>query len=88
MIPESMTVRYDNPADQLRVEARVAAALTLALRGKIANELTHEKIPGWLNQWESRFLKSLSSLPSRECDLATATFACRALLRNRVFVTS
>jgi hypothetical protein len=79
----SSTVKYKDELLRLRVEARVAAALALALQVVEVSPLLRERAEAWLHEWQGRFLNALLRLPFRECDLATATFATRALLYGK-----
>jgi hypothetical protein len=83
ILREARMIRYEHERIQLRVECRVAAALAWALFMKLLDSLTEERVESWLSEWENRFLRSLKQLPSKDLDLATGTFAARALLRNR-----
>lgn len=73
---------YTDPRLQFRIEARIAAALSVVVQERLLPTIKQESAESWLHQWESRFLTILKELPAKECDLATTTFACRALLRG------
>jgi hypothetical protein len=83
ILRDATGLKCENEETQLRVEARVAADLAWSLRDMTLEPILQERIGSWLNEWECRFLQSLRVLPSKICDLATATFAARALLRTR-----
>jgi len=83
MLRDARMIGYENERIQLRVESRVAAALAWALSIKLLDSLSEERAESWLSDWEPRFLRSLKHVPSKELDLATGSFATRALLRNR-----
>jgi hypothetical protein len=74
---------YENDLLRFRVEARVAAALACALGLSEIPPLLAPPINSWLNLWEHRFFETLRQIPFSECDLATATFSSRALIRNK-----
>lgn len=76
-------VEYKDFKTQFRVKARLAAALSCAKRENDIPILLAEDIDAWLSQWQEEFLNVMKKLPFKECDLATATFAARALLRDK-----
>jgi hypothetical protein len=67
---------------RFRVEARIAAALTRVLQARLLSPLNQDSAESWLHEWERRYLEALKKLPAKECDLATTTFASRALLKG------
>ncbi|HKQ03871.1 MAG TPA: hypothetical protein VJ464_01970 [Blastocatellia bacterium] len=83
LLQKSSEAKYADPKLQLRVEARVAAALSCSLIVGTISPLLRESAEAWLHEWKRRFLHTLQHVPSRECDLATATFASRALLKGK-----
>jgi len=78
-------MKYGDTITQFRVEARVAAALTWAIKVMVVSPLLRDRIETWLYQWERRFLTTIQYLPFKECDLATATFAARTLLNGKEY---
>jgi len=78
----AQTADYIDARLRFRVEARIAAALTRVIEEGLLPALKQDSAQSWLHQWELRFLDALRELPAKECDLATTTFACRALLKD------
>jgi hypothetical protein len=76
------TVSYTDARLQFRVEARIAAALTRVIQERLLPVIRQDAAESWLHQWEIRFLETLREMPAKDCDLATTTFACRALLKD------
>jgi hypothetical protein len=83
LLRDLSAVNYQSPLLQLRVEARIASALTIALQLNLMPALSKERAEAWLQQWEQHFQYVLRDLPACECDLATSTFAARVLLRGK-----
>jgi hypothetical protein len=73
---------YTDVLLRFRVEARIAAALTRVLQARLLSTFNKDSAESWLHEWEHRFLDTLKELPTKECDLATTTFASRALLKD------
>ena len=80
-------VKYDDLKTQFRVKARIAAALSMSKKEINLPILLAEDIDAWLIQWQEEFLNFMKEIPFKECDLATATFAARALLNNKNYRT-
>lgn len=85
VLREAATLQYDNNRTQLRVEARVAAALSVSLRGNYLTPLLRDRTESWLNDWQIRALNTFRQVPVNEIDLGTATFAARGLLRHKEY---
>ena len=83
LLHDALIAEYKDSLLQLRVEARVAAALAVALQADIMPLLMRGSTESWLHDWERRSINTLRHLPSKECDLATATFIARALLYGK-----
>ncbi len=73
---------YADPRLQFRIETRIAAALLMVVQKRLLPPIKQDAAESWLHQWENRFLSTLKELPAKECDLATTTFAARALLKD------
>lgn len=84
LLHDALAIQYQDSRTQFRVEARVAAALAWSLKVNVMPLLLQERVESWLREWEHRLLETIKILPAKECDLATATFAARALLRGKI----
>jgi hypothetical protein len=73
----------DSPnLQRFRVEARVAAAITVAVRSLKLSTLTSVMIEDYLKDWKRRTLYVLNTLPDNEMDLATSLFLIEALIER------
>lgn len=72
-----------NPTQRFRVEARITAGASLALRALQLNKFVEETVTEYLQDWNNRANATIKGLPDNELDLATSLFLVDSLIEPK-----